>query len=355
MITNEQKELIAIEVIRTLHSQFEKFPDDGAVNRNAPFHESFLQAFSEKFGERIKTISDFISLASWVHGLNTSLGQSFLEKTAHILCDGEKRSFTKEKKTNLRISSEQKKIVNQIITDLSNGNRNPNLSTEDSECILTGETQEIEATDFTVDVYFENQTHIICIELKTVRPNKGTFKSEKEKLLEAKLALKNKYPGKEVKYYLGFPFDPESKTNIGFDKELFMDYSVDFRKFFSKDEFLLSAELWDFLSETDQTMITILEIISTISTPKFEDIFIFLNNSENLKSRPEEYAKCSKDWYLYKSEFIAANFLKLPEKVTLQDRFQRKLNQPLFTSEINYRNSRIQFLLNTIEKNSRSV
>ena len=49
MIANEQKELIAIEVIRTLHSQFEKFPDEETVNRNAPFHELFLKTFSEKF------------------------------------------------------------------------------------------------------------------------------------------------------------------------------------------------------------------------------------------------------------------------------------------------------------------
>ena len=107
MIANEQKELIAIEVIRTLHSQFEKFPDEETVNRNAPFHELFLKTFSEKFKNRIKSIPDFISLASWMHGLNTSLGQSFFEKTSHILSGGVKKPFTTEKNTNLKISKEQ--------------------------------------------------------------------------------------------------------------------------------------------------------------------------------------------------------------------------------------------------------
>lgn len=111
MITDAQKELIAIEVIRTLFAQFEKFPEDEINNRNAPFHEAFLNAFSKKLKGKVASIPVFISLASWMHGLNTSLGQSFLEKTSHILCSAEKKVFTTKKRTVLKISTNQKILL----------------------------------------------------------------------------------------------------------------------------------------------------------------------------------------------------------------------------------------------------
>ena len=323
MITNEQKELIAIEVIRTLRSQFEKFPDEETVNRNAPFHELFLKTFSEKFKNRIKSIPDFISLASWMHGLNTSLGQPFFEKTSHILSGGVKKPFTTEKNTNLKISKEQKDILGKLFEE--------------------------EATDFTVDVFLENDTQILCLELKTVRPNKGTFKSEKEKVLEAKFALKNQYPNKEILYYIGFPFDPESETPTGYDKDRFMDYSVDFRKFFSKDEFLLAAELWDFLSKENGTMDIILEIISKITKPNFLRNFEYLNNSENIKMHPLEYADYSLDWNLYSIARIAQSIPSLPQNVISKKKFQQKIMQPLFSNKMKYNNQRIKYLLEDVK------
>src|SRR3990172_5747700 len=155
MIKDAQKESIAIEVIRTLFAQLEKFPEDEINNRNAPFHEAFLNTFSEKLADKVTSIPVFISLASWMHGLNTSLGQSFLEKTAHILCSGEKKEFKAEKGTGLKISANQKNIVNQIITDLSNGYRKPDLNKENNECSIC-EIPNVDATDFIADVYFQD-------------------------------------------------------------------------------------------------------------------------------------------------------------------------------------------------------
>ena len=97
MISDLQKEQIAIQVIRTLYAQFNKFPDDIGKNRNAPFHEAFLKAFAVKLDGKVRSISVFISLSSWMHGLNTSLGQSFFEKTAYILSNSRKKEFKSNK------------------------------------------------------------------------------------------------------------------------------------------------------------------------------------------------------------------------------------------------------------------
>lgn len=205
MITDAQKELIAIEVIRTLFAQFDKFPEDETNNRNAPFHEAFLNAFSEKLEGKVVSIPIFISLASWMHGLNTSLGQSFLEKTAHILCNGEKKEFTVNKRTGLKISINQKSIINRIITELTNGYRKPDLNQENDECSIR-EIPTVDATDFIADVYFQDDEQIVCIELKTVKPNKGVFKVEKEKVLEAKIALKKYLSRQSYSIFFGIPF-----------------------------------------------------------------------------------------------------------------------------------------------------
>lgn len=90
-LSNLTKQQIATQVIRTLYSQFEKFPEDVSSNRNAPFHEAFVNAFSDKLDGKVSSIPTLISLSSWLHGLNTSLGQSFFENTAQILCGGEKK------------------------------------------------------------------------------------------------------------------------------------------------------------------------------------------------------------------------------------------------------------------------
>jgi hypothetical protein len=327
-MTNIQKELIAIEVIRTLYAQFDKFPEGETNNRNAPFHEAFLNAFSEKLEGKVSSIPVFISLASWMHGLNTSLGQSFLEKTAHILCNGVKRGFTTKKKTALQISGNQKEIINRIITDLTNGNRNPNLLQEDNECFPT-QNFELDTTDFTVDVFFEDDEQIVCIELKTVKPNKGIFKVEKEKVLEAKAALRNIYQNKTVKYYLGFPFDPLSETSIGYNKQRYMDYSVGFRKYFAEDEFLLSAELWDFLSGETQTMESIIEIINAIATVDFEEKFIFLQNSRNRSNR-DEYLSKLKNWYLLREKTLIENQDKVLNKIKNNKNLIKIFNQNIF-------------------------
>ncbi len=112
------KQKIAVQVIRTLYNQFEKFPEDVSNNRNAPFHEAFLNAFSDSLQGKVSSIPTFISLSSWLHGLNTSLGQSFFENTAHILSGGDKKEFTTGKKSNLAIEQKQKETIANIITVL---------------------------------------------------------------------------------------------------------------------------------------------------------------------------------------------------------------------------------------------
>ncbi len=121
-LSKDKIEKISLEVIKVLHSRFKSYPEDKLKIRNAPFHKVFLDAFENKIKEKIKTdVPTFLSLSSWMHGLNTTLGQTFFENVAHILCDGEKRVYTTKNKIwgRLKIHKSQREAINTIMSNLS--------------------------------------------------------------------------------------------------------------------------------------------------------------------------------------------------------------------------------------------
>lgn len=337
MIDVEKKEKISLAVIRTLYTKFSDFPEDATNNRNAPFHEAFLKAFEQKFSGKVSDIPFFISLSSWFHGLNTTLGQTFFERVAHILSDGTKKEFK-----GLKISTSQQTAISDILAELKNGVQLPNLNRENNLIFKNNKPQNKSVPNFTVDCYYEEDNSIIAIELKTVKPNSGVFKGEKEKILAAKAGLKNKDGSKEIFYYLGFPFDPLSKTPTGYDKDSFMSYSIDFKKFFDKDEVLLADELWNFLSGDENTMQQIIDIINCIAKPDFMDNYDFLNDAKNKTSNKEKYTACLNNWNLKSELELVAAERTILEKLKLKEykRLNRTFNQPIF-KEGNYNIDRL--------------
>jgi len=92
-LTVDQKNRVSEEVKKILTSRIESFPDLSSLNRNAPFHDAVLDCFKEQFrGLNIET-PRLVAIASWLHGLSTSLGTGF-ENFGHILSGGYKRKFT---------------------------------------------------------------------------------------------------------------------------------------------------------------------------------------------------------------------------------------------------------------------
>ena len=354
-LENKKKEAIAREVIRVLKLRFDTFPDDTVENRNAPFHERFLRAFRDKLSELNTDVPTLISLSSWLHGLNTTLGQSFFEKVAHILSEGEKRVFSKKSGKSLKIPIELHNEVAQIIDDLATNSRRPDLVREDKiikktikKCIKNpSENEKVDVMDFTADVYIEDDNSIYMIELKSVRPNKGEMRGEKQKVLFGKAALKYNNPHKEVQFYLGFPFDPFIDTSK--DKSLetkgdinnFMEKLVDIKTFFCKDEILLASNLWDFLSGEEQTMECILKIINDIATPDFEDIFneintyeIFLNDRTKFgskdfidKEKLDEIRDKMERWYLYSEAEALSKIMFINEWLEKNSNNEGKISQ----------------------------
>lgn len=338
MMDNKIKEKIAFEVIKTLISRFDSFPDDTTINRNAPFHEAFLNAFKDKLEEKVSDIPFMISLSSWLHGLNTTLGQSFFENVAHILSDGEKRKFK-----DCKYFEDQERIINDIITDLKNENKKPNLEEENKSIFSIKKGKLKKAPTFTADVVIIENDYIEAIELKSVRPNAGEMRGEKRKILYAKACLKQKYPNKEIRYFIGFPFDPLRDKPTEYNKQKFMKHLIEFEKYFDKKEVLLAEELWNRLSGgISNTMEEILEIINQIAKPNFLENYMFINDPENFEKDKEKYSEILEQWFLFDELEIFKNYYKLQEKNP------RLINQELFKSgKYNQKRLKLLYLLDS--------
>lgn len=332
MIEPEKIQSISFEVIKVLKRRFDTFPEDEVNNRNAPFHEAFLKAFSNRLDQKNINTSFFISLASWLHGLNTTLGQSFFESVAHILSDGEKRTFK-----GCKISESQQKAILEIITDLKNGARKPDLLDENKEIFsLKEDVNKVDAQDFTADNIVITKEFVEAIEIKSVRPNAGEMRGEKQKILNAKAVLKNLYPEKEIRFFIGFPFDPLSQEPTGYDKKRFMDSIIEFNKYFHPDEVLLASEMWDRLSGTEQTMEGILKIINDIATPDFMEEFNFIKEPQNFEGNKEKYFNILRKWHIKDEITIFEN-----AHIFQNNRNKEKIfNQQLFGNDGTYNEKR---------------
>lgn len=330
-ISKERIEKISLEVIKVLYTRFEKFPEDASSNRNAPFHTAFLNAFADKFQGKVSNLPFFISLSSWLHGLNTTLGQAFFENVAYILSDGEKREYTSKKLGNLPITKQQKENVNNLITSLSTSQVSPNLDNENQKLFIDETSDIVSAIDFSVDVFIEDTAQITAIELKTVRPNSGEMRGEKQKILEGKAALFKKFTGKAIRFFIGFPFDPTNEeSETGYNKTRFLGSIINMNKFFAANEVLLANELWDFLSGKSATMELLLQIINTIATTQFPNKYNFLNNKENKQQSIDLYKQQLADWNLYSELNLVNNETTIKEKIGTDKKVNRIFNQLIF-------------------------
>jgi hypothetical protein len=350
-LDDKVREKISIEVIKTLVTRFESFPEDASNNRNAPFHEAFLNAFAGKITAKVSNMPFLISLSSWLQGLNTTLGQSFFENVAHHLCNGEKREYTSKKLGNLKITQAQKDAVNRIVTALSSSESRPDLHNENSQLFHgTRSPLTTNAIDFSADVFYEGYDSIIAIELKSVKPNSGEMRGEKQKILEGKAALYRAFPGKKIYFYIGFPFDPTIDPSIddvtGYDKSRFLDSIINMNKFFDHEETLVASELWDFLSGDENTMKEIIGIINTISTTEFLDKFKLIADKSNRNT--SEYATQLQEWNLFSESMIIENDAEICQKIGNKTSLTRIYNRNAFNSKGNYDWQRYYDLKNLI-------
>jgi len=161
------------------------------------------------------------------------------------------------------------------------------------------------------------------------------MRGAKQKILEGKAALYKKFPGKQIKFFIGFPFDPtvdptvDSITNH--DKNRFLGSIINMTKFFDPSECLVADELWNLLSGQTETMSAILEIINALSTPEFLTKLQFINDKDNRKK--EKYRTILTEWILFSETELLDYETEIIEKIEGKNSLIKLYNKNPFDSK----------------------
>ena len=182
---------------------------------------------------------DQMALFSFIQSLNKTFGTSIYEPIALA------REKFKVAKTQVqtfdRISSEAQRQIQTIMTDLTAANEDPNKSVEIEKIrkvCRVGSINEVKLTK--VDIWLENHDgELFLIDMKTGKPNIGSFKEYKRTLLEWVAAELARNPDAKIKTMIGIPYNP-------YEPEPYNRWTI--RGMLDlQDEILIAEELWDFI------------------------------------------------------------------------------------------------------------
>ncbi len=220
-----QKVMIAEMLKKCIRDKFQSYNPETSY---MPFHYRLLGR-------------DRMALFSFIQSLNTTFGTSIYEPVAIALAKEKFKVAKTQVRTFDRISSEAQRQIQTIMTDLTTANEDPNKSVEIEKIrkvCRVGSINEVKLTK--VDIWLENYDgELFLIDMKTVKPNIGSFKEYKRTLLEWVAAELARNPDAVVNTMVGIPYNP-------YEPEPYNRWTI--RGMLDlQDEILIAEELWDFI------------------------------------------------------------------------------------------------------------
>lgn len=183
---------------------------------------------------------DRMALYSFIHSVNTMLGQSIFEKVGEIIA---KTSFEKVKsqyKIEGYLSDKAVLEIDQIMLELKTTKKQANVSEEDHRIRLSSKSGNLgKIRKSRVDLFVARGGQEYYFEIKTVKPNIDVFARTKEKLLQWKAMRYSINQELTVKSYICIPYNPEAPKPYS-RWTLQGLYELD-------QEVLVAEEFWDFL------------------------------------------------------------------------------------------------------------
>jgi hypothetical protein len=219
-LSSAQKE----KIIDLLSSKIEnKLKNYGRETSSMPFLARLIQD-NEK-----------IAAYSFIHSLATTLGMSIYEDVSVIIASENSQEAFRNYGVGGVISTEQKTVIDKIVSELRNGDRKSNI--EDEKALILQSSKEnatYQKSGNIADFYMKREGIEYFFEIKTVKPNIDVFEKSKTKLLEW-VARKRS----NIKVFLAFPYNPyHPEPYSRFTEVGMMDYGKDF---------LVGDEFWDLL------------------------------------------------------------------------------------------------------------
>lgn len=224
-LTQEKISSVENTIKESLRNRFETYNPEPAV---MPFHTRLLG-------------KDRLALYAFIHSLNTNFGTTIFEPVAASLESDRFKVVQLQVKSGTEISTQAQSEIQKIMDDLTTANKNPNKR-EEIEVIRNvcqnGEIRTIKSTR--VDIYLEDDNgEIYLIDIKTAKPNKGSFKEFKRTLLEWAAIVLLQNPKSRVNTLIAIPYNPYAPEPYS---RWTMAGMLDLEK-----ELKVAEEFWDFL------------------------------------------------------------------------------------------------------------
>ncbi len=223
-LTGKQKKLIEDTIKNSIRNKFRTYNPEPAV---MPFHTRLLG-------------KDRLALYSFIHSLNTNFGTTIFEPVAVSLAMNKFKIAKHQVKPGNKMSEYAQKEIQDIINELSAANKRPNKIKEIErirKVCQKGEMISVKPT--VVDVYLEDDKSIYMIDIKTAKPNKGSFKEFKRTLLEWVAVVLYENPNANINTLIAIPYNPyEPKPYSRWTMAGMLDL---------EQELKVAQEFWDFL------------------------------------------------------------------------------------------------------------
>lgn len=212
---------------------------------------------SMPFLSRLIQDDEKVAAYSFIHSLSTTLGMSIYEEVSVIIASPNAEHASRNIKLGGGLSEAQKSIIAQIVRDLRNKSRDPDIEKETQEVLAADAANaQYQKAGNIADFHMKKGGEEYYFEIKTVKPNIDVFQSSKTKLLEW-VAIKRK----PVKVFLAFPYNPYHPAPY----ERFTDTNM----MDASNDFLVGEQYWDFIGGPN-TFAPLLDIFNKVGE-KYKD------------------------------------------------------------------------------------
>ena len=226
MALSRDEKLRVKEVIKqSLRNKFRHYKPE---TKHMPFHYRLLGR-------------DRMALFSFLQSLNTTFGTSIYEPVAIELSRGRFAKSAAQVAPYHFISADAHGQIQEIMDALSRAVREPDKAREIEEIrkvCRSGEMNKVKLTK--ADLWLEGfDGEIFMIDIKTAKPNIGSFQKHKRTLLEWAAAEMARNPEAQVHSMIAIPYNPYEPAPY---KRWTIRGMLDL-----EEELLVAEEFWDFL------------------------------------------------------------------------------------------------------------
>jgi type II restriction enzyme len=247
------EQAIIKHVVETLRNKLRTYGVDDEVK---PFHYRLLG-------------KDRMALFSFIHSFNTTFGTSIFEQTAVKIAKNRFKEAKNQVKAFNKISYEAQATIQSIIDQLSSSKTTPNKP-EETESIIRASNKENlhEIRTPQVDLWLETyDEELFLIDIKTVKPNIGSFISHKRTLLEWVAVESAKQDNRNIHSLIAMPYNPyEPKPYRSWQLRGMLDLN---------HELLVGKAFWDFVGGEGayEDLLDSFEIAGNILRPEIDEHF----------------------------------------------------------------------------------